>query len=234
MIRSVFRNLLSSPAVSEEEKKRLTSAGFGQRVGYGERPAVLVIDVQNYNVGPREGPSKEYPSGGGIAAHKAAHRISEILKVARKSGVPVIYTQFTLRRDRSDIGIYGKKRTFLDIDGWCVEGSEGAKIHESVKPKPTDIVLTKKRPSAFFGTILNSLLVEKRIDTLIITGGTTSNCVRATAVDAMSFNYRGIVVSDCVYDRVQVSHETTLFDLDRQYADVVKSDEVINYLRSLH
>src|SRR5207253_10770809 len=109
----------------------------------------------------------------------------------------------------------------------------GAEIHASVKPKPSDIVLVKKRPSAFFGTLLNSTLVERRVDTLIITGGTTSNCVRATAVDAMSYNYHTIVVSDCVYDRVQISHETALFDLDRQYADVVKSDEVIKHLMSL-
>jgi maleamate amidohydrolase len=225
--------LLTSSSVSEEEKERLKNAGFGRRVGYGERPAVLVIDVQNYNVGPKEGPSKEYPSGGGIAAHLAAQCISNVLKVARENGIPIIYTQFTLKRDRSDIGVYGRKRDFLDIDGWCVEGSEGAKIHDSVKPESADIVLTKKRPSAFFGTMLNSLLIERKVDTLIITGGTTSNCVRATAVDAMSFNYRGIVVSDCVYDRVQISHDVTLFDLDRQYADVVNSEEVIKYLRSL-
>jgi maleamate amidohydrolase len=225
--------MLSSSSVSEEEKKRLVSAGFGQRIGYGERPAVLVIDVQNYNVGPMQGPSKKYPSGGGQAAHKAAEQIAQILEVARENGVPIIYTQFVLKGDRSDIGVYGRKRTFLDIDGWCIEGSEGAKIHESVAPESKDIVLTKNRPSAFFGTMLNSLLIDRKVDTLIITGGTTSNCVRATTVDAMSFNYRAMVVVDCVYDRVQVSHETTLFDLDRQYADVVKSGEVVKYLRSL-
>jgi len=225
--------MLSPSFISEEERRRLEKAGFGQRLGFGERPAVLVIDVQNYNVGPKKGPSTEYPSGGGKTAHEAVRRITQILEVARKSGVTVIYTQFILKKDQSDIGVYGRKRKFLDIDGWCVEGSEGAKIHKSVAPKPGDIVLTKKRPSAFFGTILSSLLIERKIDTLIITGGTTSNCVRATTVDAMSFNYRPIVVADCVYDRVQVSHDAALFDLDRQYADVVRSREVIKYLQSL-
>jgi maleamate amidohydrolase len=120
----------------------------------------------------------------------------------------------------------------LEIEGWCLEGSEGSKIHNSIAPEPGDILLVKKRPSAFFGTMLNSMLIDRGIDTLIITGGTTSNCVRATTVDSMSYNYRAIVVSDCVYDRVQLSHEVSLFDLNRQYADVISSEEVIKHLRS--
>ena len=219
-------------AITEEEKKRLASAGFGQRIGFGKSPAVIVIDVQNYNVGPPEGPTAEYPSGAGRVAHDALQKISLLLSVAREKRIPIIYTQFILKRDRSDIGVYGRKRSFLEIEGWCLEGSEGAKIHKSIAPEPGDIVLVKKRPSAFFGTMLNSMLIDRGIDTLIITGGTTSNCVRATTVDSMSFNYRAIVVSDCVYDRVQLSHEVSLFDLNRQYADVISSDEVIKHLGS--
>lgn len=219
-------------AITEEERARLASAGFGQKIGFGKSPALIVIDVQNYNVGPPEGPTIEYPSGAGQVAHNALRKISMLLSVAREKRIPIIYTQFILKRDRSDIGVYGRKRSFLEIEGWCLEGSEGAKIHNSIAPQLGDIVLVKKRPSAFFGTMLNSLLIDRGIDTLIITGGTTSNCVRATTVDSMSYNYRAIVVSDCVYDRVQLSHEVSLFDLNRQYADVVSSDEVIKHLRS--
>jgi nicotinamidase-related amidase len=221
------------PTITQDEKNRLASAGFGQRIGFGDHPAVIVIDVQNYNVGPREGPTKDYPSGAGEAAHKAVEHLSLLLSFAHEKQVPIFYTQYVLKRDRSDVGIYARKRSFLDIEGWCLEGSEGAEIYMSITPKPKDLVLIKKKPSAFFGTILNSMLIERGIDTLIITGGTTSNCVRATAVDSMSFNYRTIVVSDCVYDRVQASHEIALFDLDRQYADVVGSDEVMTYFKSL-
>ena len=225
--------MLDLQSVTRAERKRLVTAGFGKRVGFGQHPAVVVIDVQNYNVGPKEGPDSTHPSGVGPAAYAAVSRIYRLLAAARKKGVPVIYTQFVLRRDGVDIGVYGRKRTFLNIEDWCLEGTEGAEIHQSVKPKADDIVLIKKRPSAFFGTLLNSILIDRRVDTLIITGGTTSNCVRATAVDSMSYNYRTIVVRDCVYDRVRISHEIALFDLDRQYADVIESEAVLKYFGSL-
>jgi nicotinamidase-related amidase len=93
-------------------------------------------------------------------------------------------------------------------------------------------VLVKKKPSAFFGTPLLGLLVDRGVDTVIVTGGSTSNCVRATAVDAVSYNFRTIVPEDCVFDRIDVSHRTALFDLDRQYADVVVSASLIERLRA--
>ena len=224
---------VDSKFVTEEERLRLSRAGFGQRIGYGSRPAVIVIDVQNYTVGLKEGPDPSYPSAGGRAAHEAVARLVRILKAARQKHVPVVYTRFALSRDGSDAGVYGLKRKLLDIDGWCIEGTKGAEIYDEVAPESGDMVLTKKRPSAFLGTFLNSLLIERKVDTLILTGGTTSNCVRATAVDGMSYNYRVMVVEDCVFDRVQVSHEVALFDLDRQYADVVNSDSVLSYLSGL-
>jgi len=219
--------------LSDEDRARLERARFGRRVGFGASPAVIAIDVQNYMVGPASGPTDEYPSGCGEAAHRAVARLAPLLAAARESGAPVVYTRFELARDGSDIGVYGRKRDLLSIDGWCLAGSPGAEIVPEVAPLPGDLVLVKKKPSAFFGTPLLSLLVDRGIDTLVVAGGATSNCVRATAVDAASYNLRTIVVADCVFDRFDLSHRVALFDLDRQFADVVESEAAIAELRRI-
>lgn len=199
----------------------------------GERPAVLVIDAQNYMLGPPPGSSHEYPSACGAPAVAAISRLAPLLRDARVFGVPVLYTRFELRRDGADIGVYGRKRDMLATEGWCLEGSEGAEIVGSLAPEPEDIVLVKKKPSAFFGTPLLGLLVDRGVDTVVVTGGSTSNCVRATAVDASSYNFRTVVASDCVFDRIDLAHRVSLFDLDRQYADVVDSEVVAKHFGSL-
>ena len=111
--------------------------------------------------------------------------------------------------------------------------SPGWQIHPAVAPQPGDVVLPKRKPSAFFGTPLVGLLIDRAVDTVVVTGGSTANCVRATAVDASSYDFRTAVVEDCVFDRFRVSHLAALFDLDRQYADVVSSDDVLAHLEPL-
>jgi nicotinamidase-related amidase len=218
--------------LGERDREIVARARFGRRVGVGERPAVLVIDAQNYMVGPPPGSTHDYPSACGPAAVAALDRVAALLAAARAAGAPVVYTRFELRRDGADIGAYGRKRDLLDTEGWCLEGSEGARIADAVAPDDSDLVLVKKKPSAFFGTPLLGLLVDRGVDTVIVTGGSTSNCVRATAVDAVSYNFRTIVPEDCVFDRIDVSHRIALFDLDRQYADVVESASLIEGLRA--
>src|SRR5579859_6072316 len=218
--------------LDEADRETLARGRFGRRIGMGQRTAVLVIDVQNYMIGPPSGSHHEYPSACGEAAHSALKHLPTLLHAAREFGAPVVYTRFELRRDGSDIGVYGRKRDFLDTEGWCLEGSEGAQIPDSVAPEPGDFVLVKKKPSAFHGTPLLGTLIDRSIDTVVVTGGSTSNCVRATAVDSASYNFRTVVVEDCVFDRIQISHRVALFDLDRQYADVMGSTEVIAHLRS--
>ena len=218
--------------LSQEDLQTVARAKFGRRVGMGRRPAVVVIDVQNYMVGDGRGATEEFPSACGTA-FQALDRLSSLLSAARRNGVPVIYTRFVLNRDGSDIGVYGRKRDLLDIDGWCLDGTTGAEIAGAVRPEPNDIVLVKKKPSAFLGTPLLGMLVDRGIDTVIVTGGSTSNCVRATAVDAASYNFRTLVVEDCVFDRIQISHDVALFDIDRQYGDVVESAGLIEQLKTL-
>ena len=219
--------------LSEQDRAVVERARFGRRIGMGARPAVLVIDAQNYMVGPPPGSSHEYPSACGGPAVAAIGRLAPLLGAARAADVPVVYTRFELRRDGADIGVYGRKRDLLETEGWCLEGSEGAEIVADLAPEPRDIVLVKKKPSAFIGTPMLGLLVDCGVDTVVVTGGSTSNCVRATAVDASSYNFRTAVVSDCVFDRIDLSHRVALFDLDRQYADVVDSEAVAEHFASL-
>jgi maleamate amidohydrolase len=218
--------------LSEADRARLADARFGGAVGMGERCAVLVIDVQNYMVGPPPGSPHAYPSACGPAAEAALERLAPLLESARRAGAPVIYTRFELRRDGSDGGAYARKREPLATEGWCWEGSEGAAIHPAVAPQPGDVVLVKRKPSAFFGTELTGLLVDRGIDTVVVTGGSTANCVRATAVDSASYNFRTIVAEDCVFDRFEISHVVALFDLERQYADVLPSAEIRAHLEA--
>lgn len=214
-----------------EERARIEGAGFGRRVGIGERPAVVVIDVQNYMVGPPPGaPDGPYPAACGPAGTAAVDVLSTFLPAVRTLHVPVFYTRYELAPDGSDGGVYLRKRDLLAVDGWCLEGTVGARIVPAVAPEAGDVVLVKKKPSAFFGTPLLSLLIDRGVDSVIVAGGSTSNCVRATCVDAMSYNFRTTVLSDGVFDRFERSHTTALFDLDRQYGDVRTARDVLDEL----
>lgn len=208
------------------------AAGFGRRAGFTRNAAVLVIDAQNYMVGPVEpGDTTRYPSSCGQAGRDALDACAGLLDAARDAGVPVIYTRFHLRADGLDAGGYQRKRDLLDEPGWLITGTPGAEIADAVAPHPADLVIDKKKPSAFFGTPVAAHLTGLGVDTVIVVGGSTSNCVRATAVDAASLNHRVVIPAECVFDRFAISHRVTLFDLDRQYADVVRADDLIAVLQ---
>ncbi len=222
--------------LSPEENERVTRSGFARRAGAGARPALLVIDVQKYMVGSAELKDEElavYPSSCGAAGRLALEPTRALLGAARRAGVPVVYTKFELATDGSDAGVYARKRTLLPIEGWCLEGSLGAEIADEVAPQKGDLILVKKKPSAFAGTHLLQLLIDRGVDTVIVTGGSTSNCVRATVVDAVSLNFRALIPADCVFDRFAASHAISLFDLDRQYGDVMWSEDVAAYLQGI-
>ncbi|WP_432826148.1 isochorismatase family protein [Dactylosporangium sp. CA-092794] len=232
---SVLAELAARPAarprpwdhlITDADRQTIRRSAFGRRVGIGARPAVVVIDAQNYMVGAPQGSPHDYPSAC-ASAGAAVPAMRTLLKHARSAGVPVFYTQWTVAPDGSDIGVYGRKRDLLSTQGWALEGSEGAEIHPAVAPEPGDVVMVKKKPSGFHGTPLLGLLIDRGIDTVIVVGGATSNCVRATAIDSASYNFRTIVVEDCVFDRIDVSHRIALFDLDRQFADVMSAEEVV-------
>lgn len=224
--------------LSEKDKEILDRGRFGRRLGFGKCPAVLCIDFQVFEVGDRDEPQEEstkrFPQSAGHAGWKACENTSRLLKAAREASVPVFYTLGTLSPDGKDAGVYLLKRGgLLDSPNWRLENTPGAEISPLLEPQPGDIVISKKMNSAFFGTPLVSYLIDRKVDTLLITGGTTSNCVRATVFDAVAYNFRPIVIEDCVFDRIEISHKVNLFDIDRQYGDVVALNEALDYLARL-
>lgn len=218
--------------LSDADRAVLAKGKFGTRMGFGERPAVVVIDAQRYMVG-EPGRDAQWPSSCGDVGRAAVAQIASVVQAAQGKGVPCFFTRFELERDGSDIGVYGRKRALLDSEHWCLAGTRGAELVPELEPAPGDLVFVKKKPSGFHGTPLLGYLVDRRIDTVIIMGGATSNCVRATVFDASSWNFRAIVPQEAVFDRIPISHAISLFDMDRQFADVVPSADVIRYLDAL-
>lgn len=219
---------------TEKDRAVLERGKFGRRMGFGVRPAILCIDCQVYMVGDREEPqalsNRRFPASCGEAGWRALQHAARLLQAARAAGVPVFYTTFTLARDGSNAGVYALKRELPQSENWALEGTPGARISPLVEPAPGDAVLNKSKPSAFFGTSLLSHLTAREIDTLLIAGGATSNCVRATVFDAASHDLRAMVIEECVFDRLEISHQASLFDMDRQFADVVSLEDALAYL----
>ena len=192
--------------------------GFSERLGFGGKPAILVIDMCR---GITE-PGKMY-----IDMDDHIPKINTINVAARNINAPVIFTTVAYHRDLSDAGTFGQKVPLVQN---LLFGSEGVDIDPRLPVEDTDHLLVKKFPSAFYGTNLQSQLTGLGIDTTIIVGNSTSGCVRATTCDAVSGGFKPIVVSDCVADRVPLSHKVNLFDMDAKYADVIASNEVLAYL----
>ncbi len=223
--------------LSDKDKRVLSAGRFGRRMGFGERPAVLCIDCQVYMVGdrdePREESIKRFPSSCGHEGWAALELTAKLLDAARAKGAPVFFTMFTQSPDGSDAGVYSLKRDLIQSQNWVLENTPGSQISPLVRPHSGDIVITKKKPSAFFGTPLLSYLIHRHIDTLLIAGGATSNCVRASVFDSFSNNFRTMVVAECVFDRYEISHKISLFDMDRQFADVVGLNQVLDYFSKI-
>jgi len=218
--------------LTEQDRAVIARGRFGRRMGFGQRAAVVVIDAQKYMVG-EPGKDAEWPSSCGDIGRRAAAEIARVVSAAQAAGVPCFFTRFALDRSGADIGVYGRKRDLLDNEHWCLEGSVGAELLPQLQPAPGDVVFVKKKPSGFHGTPLLGYLVERRIDTVIVVGGATSNCIRATVFDASSYNFRTIVPQEAVFDRIPISHAISLFDMDRQFADVVTVQETLDYFTSV-
>ncbi len=224
---------LAGGLMSEQEIRQLRGIGMGRRVGFGTSPALLVIDAQNYMIGPASADdTTEYPVAC-ASATDAVPVIQRLLAAFRQAARPVFYTRQVARPDGRDMGVKFIKRGMLRIEGWYLDGTRGAEIAPAIAPRNGEVVLKKTKQSAFHGTPLLDLLVQAGVDTVVITGGSTSNCVRATAIDSASYNFRTIVVADGVFDRVRISHHVNLMDIDRQLGDVVTSDEVLKYVAGL-
>lgn len=194
---------------------------WGNRIGFGQRPALLMIDfMQGYTT-----------PGAPLFAPGVVEAVSEsvaLLAAAREVRIPVIHTQIRYHpQHQRDGGIWVKKAPVMRD---MVEGHPLAAFCPQVLPVDDEVVITKQYASAFFGTALASLLVSEGIDTLLIAGCSTSGCVRATAVDALQYGFRSMVVRECVGDRHTAPHEANLFDIDSKYGDVVSKAASLDYL----
>ena len=201
-------------------------AGWGRRVGFGERAAVLVIDMCRYFTEP------EYPYACPETGRPAAAAIARLLDVARPAGLPVIYTTQGDERPylAATAGRFPDK--IIALDSSFATEARPHEIVPEVKPHPDDVVIVKPKPSVFFGTQLESILIFQRIDTLIVTGVATSGCIRASVDHAFALNYRIIIPRECVADRARIPHEANLFDMDTATADVMPLDSVLAEISS--
>jgi nicotinamidase-related amidase len=227
------------PFLTPRDRELFATSGHGKQAGFGQRPVLMVIDVNYFFCGDRREPILEsvqrWRNSCGEEAWAAADRIAELLAVAHRRGVPVIYsTGLDRRPDGWGRGRWGEKNTRAGSDPKAVEiAAYGNTILPTIAPQPQDIVIKKAKPSVFFGTLLNAYLVDLQVDTIIATGGVTSGCIRSTVVDGFSYNYRMAVVEECTFDRGQASHAVGLFDLQSKYADVIHVDEACRYLSGL-
>ncbi|EPA6637153.1 TPA: N-carbamoylsarcosine amidohydrolase [Serratia marcescens] len=197
---------------------------WGQRIGFGRRPALLAIDfMQAYTT---EGAPLFAP---GVVS--AVEESRELLACARRTGIPVIHTHIRYHAGHfADGGLWVKKAPVMKD---MVAGNPLAAFCPPVAPLADEVVLSKQYASAFFGTALAPLLVAQGIDTLLMIGCSTSGCIRASAVDAVQYGFRAMVVRECVGDRHPGPHEANLFDIDSKYGDVVHKREALDYLNRL-
>lgn len=206
--------------------------GFGRKSGFGRRPAVVVIDVQYRTVGDEPLPILEsmeryYRTSCGETGWRAVRNIAMLLRAARAAHIPVIYP-YIAPKTAIDAG-----RTGTKVPALMEVPEKGYRFVEETQPEPGDLLIPKRHPSAFFGTPLASYLIDMGIDTLLLTGCTTSGCIRATAVDTFAYNFHCGVIEECVYDRSELSHDVNLFDIQAKYADVISLDDAVAYLESV-
>lgn len=205
----------------EEIKARPTRAKFG----FGAKPVLVNIDLQC-----------AYTSVGEFAtAYETDPRqidhVNALSDICRSKGLPVVFTYVAYMESGEDAGVWGTRTNTPDSLQNIKVGSRRAQFDDRLKVDPVrDVVINKRMASAFHETNLQSLLVWHKVDTVIITGGSTSGCVRATAVDSLMRGFRTIVPEECVADKHEIPHFANLADMLLKYADVEPVSAVRDYL----
>jgi len=214
--------------LTERDKAVFKTSGYGARGGFGKRPALLIIDVNYAFCDERPMPILE-------SIKRWRNSCGEDAWVAMPYLKAVIYTTGVRREDNWDSGSWTWKngRSDEDMTSKPATNVDGNDIVAEIAPGPQDIVVLKQKPSGFFGTNMASYLTLLGCDSVIVTGTTTSGCVRATVLDAFSLNYRIALAEEGCFDRSQASHAINLCDMNAKYADVVKTSEVLAYFDSL-
>ena len=206
---------------AEEDTKFFAARGFGQKIGFGDRAALIVIDYMNAFTDP------SMPLGAN--ADKEIEQTNRLIDEAHAHNIPVIFSVVWYDEDGfKDAGIWALKQKGVST---LKVGTPGVELDKRLHREPQDIILLKKYASCFYGTDIIARLNSRHVDTLIVTGCTTSGCVRATTVDALQNGFRPIVAKEAVGDRSVAAHEQSLFDLEQKYADVLPVDEIITEIR---
>jgi maleamate amidohydrolase len=195
---------------------------FMKQFGYGKSPALLIIDMAYGWTDP------EYATGS-QRLDEAVIGINRLLPVCRMHKIPVIYTTYPAPRNNEE-PMHSNDQAKQRYTPWDANACE---IDDRLAPAPEDLIIYKENASAFFGTSLATYLIDRHVDTLIVTGCSTSACVRATSTDARAYRFKAIVPRECVQDRAAAAHEWNLLDIDAKFADVVSTDDVISYISSL-
>lgn len=224
--------------LTERDKQVFEISGYGARGGFGKRPALLVIDVNYAFCGDQPEPIlesiKKWRNSCGEEAWPAVGAIKTLIDKCHEKGLPVIYTTGIRRDDNWDSGSWSWKTSRGgEHPKVAVTNVDGNRIVDDIAPGPKDIVIYKQKPSGFFGTNMSSYLQLLGADSVIVTGTTTSGCVLATVLDAFSLNFRVALAEEGCFDRSQASHAINLCDMNAKYADVVKTDEVLEYFDTL-
>jgi len=219
--------------IPDAERRVYAAAGYGSPQRLGRRPVVLVVDTNYAFAGrrplPIEEAVRETRTSCGEAAWTAIAAIQRLLAGARAASIAVLYSTGRRHAALSTMGGWAGKNARAAED---LRSGEDTEIVAEIAPAPGDIVVEKSRPSAFFGTDLAGHLVHLRADTLVVAGGTTSGCVRATVTDAFSLGYRVAIVHEGTFDRATLTHKVNLFDMNAKYANVLSLDEALDYLAS--
>jgi maleamate amidohydrolase len=224
--------------LTESDKAHLAAGRADRRVGSGNKPALLLIDLYRAVFGDKSEPLleaiKTWPSSCGPAAWDALPRIQQLLSASRQAGIPVIHITML-----ADSGISGwNEAAHRDYPARAASNDpatldrlrRGSEIIEELSPIPGEVVLRKASPSAFWGTPLVGQLTLLGVDTLVVAGESTSGCVRASVVDGCTYRFRMQVVEECVFDRHEAPHAINLFDLHQKYADVIPLGQALDYI----
>lgn len=202
---------------SEHDPERVYKRqGIGHASGFGARPALLIIDFVNGFADP------QCFGGGNIVP--AIERTRDLLAGARERRLPIAFTRVVYAEDGSDASVFCRK-----IPGLLrlTENAPDSQIVEALAPRAGELIVRKRQPSAFFATGLAAWLADRKVDTLIVSGCTTSGCVRASVIDSMSHDLTTVVATDCVGDRALGPHEANLFDIGSKYADLMDCQTII-------
>ena len=217
-------------ALTEQDRKVVELRPPRPPTGFGERPALLVVDMNRGAVGedrPIAEQLDRYPGACGNSAWAAIRHMQKLIPAARDAGIPVIYSRHIFRATHDLPRATDPTYSYSEL-------SPLSELQPEVAPQPGDLLIEKQRASLFFQTGLIYMLLNKRVDTLLITGNTTSGCIRATAIDGLGYEFKVAVIEECVFDRIEMSHKASLFDLQFKYCDVISVDRAYEHLATVH